>query len=195
MDRLWSPWRLAYVTGTGAGDGGCIFCEAARPAPDGANAAAALVLVRSRLCYVILNRFPYNNGHLMVVPNRHVATLAAASEAERVELMRLTRDAEVALTEAYQPQGINVGINLGRPAGAGIVDHVHIHLVPRWTGDTNFMSVVGNVRVLPEELGETAARLRPIFERLSRAGEAAVAGGSGEGGRAGEVGGPAGDAG
>ena len=104
----------------------------------------------------------------MIVPNRHVGTLAATTADERTELMRLARHAEIALTEAYAPQGINVGINLGRPAGAGIVDHLHVHLVPRWTGDTNFMSVVGNVRVLPEELGETAKRLRPIFERLAR---------------------------
>ena len=127
-----------------------------------------LVLFRGASCYVILNLYPYNNGHLMVVPLRHIGSLAAASGEELAEMMRLTRDAEIALTEAYQPQGINVGINLGRPAGAGVVDHVHIHLVPRWTGDTNFMSVVGNVRVLPEELGETARRLRPIFERLRR---------------------------
>ena len=102
------------------------------------------MLVRgARSCYVILNLYPYNNGHLMVVPNRHVASLAPRPPDELAEMMRLTRDAEMALTEAYQPQGINVGINLGRPAGAGIVDHLHIHLVPRWTGDTNFMSVVG----------------------------------------------------
>lgn len=162
MERLWSPWRLAYVTGTGGTRDGCIFCEAgAEPKPDD------LVLVRGRLAYVILNLYPYNNGHLMVVPKRHLASLAAATRDELDELMQLTRHAEIALSEAYVPQGINVGINLGRPAGAGIVDHLHIHLVPRWNGDTNFMSVVGNVRVLPEELGQTAARLRPIFERLA----------------------------
>ena len=136
----------------------CIFCEAG----DG------LILVRGPFCYVILNLYPYNNGHLMVVPNRHVGTLRAATAEELSDLMRLTRHAEIALTEAYTPQGINVGMNLGRPAGAGIVDHLHVHLVPRWTGDTNFMSVVGNVRVLPEDLGETAKRLRPIFERLAK---------------------------
>jgi ATP adenylyltransferase len=161
MERLWSPWRLAYVTGTGASDG-CVFCDVeAHPQRDD------LTLVRGRLCYVILNLYPYNNGHLMVVPNRHVATLHASTPEELTELMRFTRHAEIALAEAYKPQGINIGINLGRPAGAGVVDHLHIHLVPRWTGDTNFMSVVGNVRVLPEELGETAKRLRPIFERLA----------------------------
>jgi ATP adenylyltransferase len=104
----------------------------------------------------------------MVVPNRHVGTLALAAPEELAEMMRFTRDAEVALTEAYQPQGINIGINIGRAAGAGVVDHVHVHLVPRWAGDTNFMSVIGETRVLPEDLAATRNRLRPIFERLSR---------------------------
>jgi ATP adenylyltransferase len=104
----------------------------------------------------------------MVVPNRHVASLAASSSEEREELMRFTRHSEMALMEAYKPQGINVGINLGRPAGAGVVDHLHVHLVPRWNGDTNFMTVIGNVRVLPEDLTATRDRLQPIFERLAR---------------------------
>ena len=141
---------------------GCIFCEALDAAEP-----PRLLLYRSRLCYVILNLYPYNNGHLMVVPNRHVAALAGAEPGELAELMALTRHAEIALTEAYRPQGLNVGMNLGRPAGAGVADHLHVHVVPRWNGDTNFMSVVGNVRVLPEELAATAARLRPIFERLA----------------------------
>jgi ATP adenylyltransferase len=163
MERLWSPWRLAYVTGAaGADTPACIFCEAAGTGRD------ELVLVRTKLTYVILNRYPYNNGHLMVVPRRHVATLATSTPDELADLMRLTRHAEMALTEAYTPQGINVGINLGRPAGAGIVDHLHVHLVPRWNGDTSFISVIGNTRVLPEELDQTAARLRPIFERLAK---------------------------
>jgi ATP adenylyltransferase len=166
MERLWSPWRLPYVTGTGSVDG-CIFCDA-RGSVSPQSTRDDLVLFRGRVCYVILNLYPYNNGHLMVVPNRHVATLAAATSDELAELIRLTRHAEMALSDAYNPQGINIGVNLGRPAGAGIVDHLHVHLVPRWTGDTNFMSVVGNVRVLPEELSETANRLRPIFERLAR---------------------------
>jgi ATP adenylyltransferase len=163
MERLWSPWRLAYVTGTGSAEG-CIFCDAFSSLHDD------LVLVRGRLSYVILNLYPYNNGHLMVVPNRHFGTLAASTPDELNEMMHFTRHAEMALAEAYTPQGMNVGINLGRPAGAGVLDHLHIHLVPRWTGDTNFMSVIGNVRVLPEELGETAKRLRPIFERLAKDG-------------------------
>jgi len=138
----------------------CIFCE-----PRGPN--ADLVVFRGRLCYVILNLYPYNNGHLMVVPHRHLPDLTSTSAEERAELMSLARLSEIALGEAYSPHGINAGINLGRPAGAGVLNHLHIHLVPRWNGDTSFMSVVGNTRVLPEELPHTAARLRPIFERLA----------------------------
>ena len=163
MERLWTPWRLAYVTDAGADREGCIFCAAA-----GRLDRDELVVHAGRRCYVILNKFPYNSGHLMIVPRRHVGTLAALDSDELCELGVLTRRAEIALSEAYQPQGINVGMNLGRPAGAGVLDHLHVHLVPRWTGDTNFMTVVGNVRVLPEELPRTADRLRPIFDRLSR---------------------------
>jgi ATP adenylyltransferase len=165
MERLWTPWRLAYVTGASGSVSGCIFCDALAPAISDHD---PLVLIRCPDAYVILNRYPYNNGHLMVVTNRHVASLNGTTREEREALMGLTRHAEMALTEAYTPQGINIGINIGRPAGAGVVDHLHVHLVPRWNGDTSFMSVIGNVRVLPEELGQTAARLRPIFERLTR---------------------------
>jgi ATP adenylyltransferase len=160
MDRLWAPWRLEYVTGT-TPSGGCVFCEAS-PQRD------VLVLFEGRTCYIVLNLYPYNNGHLMVVPYRHVASLAALEPDELLEMATLTQRAEVALNEAYKPQGINVGINLGRPAGAGILEHIHVHAVPRWNGDTNFMTVVGGARVLPEDLGTSAGRLRPIFERLAR---------------------------
>jgi len=149
---------------TGTSSTGCIFCDAASASPDPAR--DALILIRGVTCYVILNLYPYNNGHLMVVPNRHIGSLAAATSDELVELIQLTRDAEISLNQAYSPQGLNIGINLGRPAGAGVLDHIHIHLVPRWSGDTNFMSVIGETRVLPEALDETARRLRPIFERL-----------------------------
>ena len=141
----------------------CVLCGAGP-----GSSRDDLVLVRTSLSYVVLNLYPYNNGHLMVVPNRHVATLASSTSEELGDLMRLTRHAEIALAEAYTPQGINIGLNLGRPAGAGIADHLHVHVVPRWTGDTSFITVVGNTRVLPEELSETAARLRPIFERLAK---------------------------
>jgi len=161
VDRLWSPWRLEYVSSTGEAHG-CVFCEAQT-----GGEGAALVLYRARHAFVILNLFPYNSGHLMVVPNRHIATLASATHDERCELMDLTRVAEQALTEVYRPQGLNVGMNLGRSAGAGIVDHMHVHVVPRWNGDTNFMTVVGDTRVLPEDIGETARRLREAFGRLA----------------------------
>ena len=154
MERLWSSWRLAYDTGSGEPKG-CIFCDALA-----ADDAATLVLARGASSFVILNLYPYNNGHLMVVPNRHIASLAAASPEELAELMRLTQAAEAALTEAYRPQGLNVGMNIGRPAGAGIADHMHIHVVPRWSGDTNFMSTLGMTRVLPEILEDTYRRLK-----------------------------------
>jgi ATP adenylyltransferase len=162
MDHLWSSWRLFYVTG-GAKSDGCVFC-AAQDAPD----AESLIVFRGRTAFVILNLYPYNNGHLMVVPNRHIATLAAATDDELCEMIALTQRAELALTEAYAPHGMNVGINLGKPAGAGILDHLHIHVVPRWNGDTNFMTTIGQTRVLPEELPQTAERLKPVFERLAR---------------------------
>lgn len=141
---------------------GCVFCDA-QTSPD----AQPLIVHEGLTCYAILNLYPYNSGHLLVVSRRHVAMLSELAIDELTELAVITQHAERALTEAYSPQGLNVGLNLGRPAGAGIADHLHVHLVPRWTGDTNFMSVVGQVRVLPEELPQTAARLRPIFARLA----------------------------
>ena len=162
MERLWAPWRLAYVTSASTGEaGGCIFCGALAASPP-----PVLILHRGARCFVILNKFPYNNGHLMVVPNRHAATLADMDPAELGELASLTRTAEMALTQAYSPHGLNVGINLGRAAGAGAPGHLHVHLVPRWDGDTNFMTVVADTRVVPEAPDTTAERLRPIFERL-----------------------------
>ena len=161
MDRLWSPWRLDYVT-RGDAPPGCIFCLADRR-PE----AEPLLLFEGVACYVILNLYPYNNGHLMVVPYRHVASLGALTAAELHEIAELTQRAEAALLEAYRPHGINIGVNLGKAAGAGVLEHVHVHVVPRWNGDTNFMTVGGEMRVLPEELGASAARLRPIFTRLA----------------------------
>ena len=162
MERLWSPWRLAYVTRTAKGEhDACIFCE-------GNGLDTSLVVLTGTTCFVILNLYPYNNGHLMVVPKRHLPDLTSTTAEEREELMALSRICEMAIAEAYHPHGINVGINLGRPAGAGVLDHLHIHMVPRWNGDTNFMGVVGNTRVLPEDLSTAAERLRPIFQRLAK---------------------------
>jgi ATP adenylyltransferase len=125
------------------------------------------VLLRGRHSFVILNLYPYNNGHLMVVPNRHVSTLESLEEPERNELMALTRLSEMALTEAYHPQGNEHRHQSRQGRGAGIENHLHVHLVPRWSGDTNFMTAVGETRVLPEELRETAARLKPIYAKLA----------------------------
>jgi ATP adenylyltransferase len=161
MDHLWSPWRLEYVISKKPER--CVFCDAPEPAnPD------PLVVFQSRLSYVVLNLYPYNNGHLMVVPYRHESTLAGLTRDEMNEVGALTQLSERVLREAYRLEGINVGVNLGAPAGAGIEDHVHLHLVPRWNGDTNFMTVVGETRVLPEDIRATAARLKPLFERLAR---------------------------
>lgn len=164
MERLFTPWRLAYVTGVSEAQG-CVFCAARHVELD---APDSLVVHRGAACFVVLNLYPYNNGHLMVVPDRHVGSLDALTLEERTELMELTRRSEVALTEVYHPHGLNVGINLGKAAGAGVLDHLHVHLVPRWNGDTNYMTVVGETRVLPESLEQTAARLRPVFARLGR---------------------------
>jgi len=174
MDRLWSPWRLPYIL-KGEEARGCIFCDPSTGAGQVASESPAeapfdqssLIVFRGKTSYVVLNRYPYNNGHLLVVPNRHIPSLAAATHEELCELIELTRQSEVALTEAYNPHGMNMGINLGKPAGAGVLDHLHMHIVPRWSGDTNFMTVVGETRVLPEELSQTAEKLRPIFERLA----------------------------
>jgi len=166
LEHLWSPWRLEYVTGDKPSSGGCIFCERGRTG-DLSHPPDPLVLFRGPTCFIVLNKYPYNNGHLMVVPYSHVPSLAGLKVEELNEIAALTQRSELALREAYSPDAMNIGINLGKPAGAGIVEHVHIHIVPRWNGDTNFMTVFGETRVLPEDLASTASRLRPIFEGLA----------------------------
>jgi ATP adenylyltransferase len=157
MDRLWTPWRLAYVTDASVSAPACIFCAAA------AAEVEPLVVHHGARSFVLLNKFPYNNGHLMVVPRRHAGRLADFDRDELSELVALCQLSERVLAHEYAPHGFNMGLNLGKPAGAGIEDHLHMHIVPRWNGDTNFISVVGETRVLPEELPATAARLRAAF--------------------------------
>ena len=157
---LWSPWRLKYVVSANRSRD-CIFCEVLTE-----NTESTLSLYQGETCFIQLNLYPYSPGHLMVVPKRHLPSLTSATVQERIEIITLTALAEVALTEVYAPQGLNVGINLGSAGGAGVVDHIHVHVVPRWSGDTNFMTVIGDTRVLPEELEQTAAKLRPVFKRL-----------------------------
>jgi ATP adenylyltransferase len=159
--RLWSPWRMAYVRGGGDGGGGCIFCDL--PAAGEEHDEENHLLARGGLSFVLLNAFPYNPGHLMVAPYRHVGRYRELTAAELAEMMAFAGTAIGALEEDAGAHGFNLGMNLGQAAGAGIADHLHLHLVPRWGGDTNFMPVVGETKVLPELLAETYQRLRPKF--------------------------------
>jgi ATP adenylyltransferase len=153
VERLWAPWRLEYV-GQADEQGGCVFCNAAEGEDE-----PGLVVHRGRESFVLLNKFPYASGHLMVAPYRHVGEFSELGDGEALEVHRLAAQGMGALGQLYGPQGFNVGWNLGRIAGAGVVDHVHLHLVPRWAGDTNFMPVLADVKVIPEHLVETRRRL------------------------------------
>ena len=158
MDYLWSPWRYRYVTGAEP-TSGCVFCQKVEQNEDEKN----LILYRGLNNFVLLNIYPYTSGHLMVAPYRHIAQLAQADDATWSELMMLTRKAEQAIQTAYKPEGINLGMNLGKSAGAGIADHIHMHVLPRWQADSNFISVIGETRVLPEALADTYRKLKPLF--------------------------------
>ena len=159
MERLWSPWRHEYISATGSQDptNSCIFCVAkADPSQDEIH----FVIHRGEESFVILNRYPYISGHLMIAPYAHVAKLSEASTSATNEMMDLAKRCELALEEVYQPEGFNLGMNLGRVAGAGVAGHIHLHVLPRWGGDTNFMSTVADTRVLPEDLVMTYQKLR-----------------------------------
>lgn len=155
MKRIWSPWRSKFVQSK-IKPVGCIFCKAVKQQDGIEN----LIIARGNLAFVILNRFPYTTGHVMIVPFAHKPSYEQLDRATRSEMMELINQTTVVLRKIYQPEGFNVGANLELPAGAGIADHVHFHIVPRWIGDTNFMSTVGEVRVLPEDLGESYRRLK-----------------------------------
>jgi len=159
MKRLFSPWRLRYVASAARRERGCVFCRAAR----GRSDRGSLVVARGRTHYVILNKYPYNNGHLMIVPCEHLASPALSEPESLAEMMALAVRCETALRSAYKPSGINLGMNLGRSAGAGIEGHYHLHVVPRWDGDTNFMTVVHDTRVVPEALDTTWRRLKTLL--------------------------------
>jgi len=163
MDVLWAPWRMAYVGG-GAALAGCIFC----PLPDVSD-RERLVLGRTPVSVVMLNRYPYASGHLMIAPRRHTADLSALPDDEYGDLAQTLRRSMASVREALRPQGMNVGMNLGACAGAGIVDHLHWHVVPRWTGDTNFMTTAAETRVMPQHLLATYDALRPAFAWLDDA--------------------------
>jgi ATP adenylyltransferase len=150
---------MAYVTSQDDAGAGCALCRAR----DGAGTAERLVVHRGERCFVVMNLYPYTSGHVMVTPNRHVASLVEATPEELSELMALARRMEQAFREEYKPDGVNLGMNLGRAAGAGIADHIHMHVVPRWSGDTSFMTVVSDTRVLPETPEQACERLRKRF--------------------------------
>ncbi|HTS01876.1 MAG TPA: HIT domain-containing protein [Thermoanaerobaculia bacterium] len=162
MEALFTPWRAAYLAGGGVDPGGCLFCEL--PKHDDAE---ALVVHRGRTAYAVLNRYPYTNGHVMITPFAHRAGLADMTPDERHEVADLAARFETALRETYRPHGFNAGCNLGRSAGAGVANHVHVHLVPRWDGDTNFLTVLGGTRTIPEDLPTTRARLAAALARVS----------------------------
>jgi ATP adenylyltransferase len=155
MDYLWTPWRYRYIADA-LKDEGCIFCAAVAAGDD----AKALIVFRGVKSFVILNRYPYTSGHVMVVPYAHVADLSAAEPEALSEMMRISQRVHAALEKTYHPQGYNLGMNLGRSAGAGVTGHLHLHVLPRWEGDTNFMTVVSETRVEPEELSTTYEKLR-----------------------------------
>lgn len=163
MKHLWAPWRIQYIKGPPPA--GCIFCVLPREGRDREHR----IVYQGQRVFVILNTFPYNSGHLMIVPHRHVADLGALEDGEALELVHLTTAAMDAIRDTYGAEGFNVGLNLGRAAGAGIIDHVHLHVVPRWVGDTNFMPVLGEVKVLPEDLSVTRDRLaKALLDVLAR---------------------------
>ena len=165
MDFLWTPWRYNYVTGAAEGGArqGCVFCRIIEAdVPD----HQSLIVHRAERNFVVLNRYPYTSGHMMVVPYEHVAKLAAASKETAAEMMELTRRVEGVLDRLYQPDGVNVGMNIGRAAGAGVARHIHMHALPRWAADSNFATVIGETRVLPEALDLTWERARAEFQRF-----------------------------
>jgi ATP adenylyltransferase len=157
VERLWTPWRRAYIEGPA--DSGCFLCAKAAHTEDRAN----LIVYRCEHVFVVLNLFPYNTGHLLVAPYDHIGDLPALDAEVAAELMRVTQRSTSVLEAEYKPHGFNIGMNLGRVAGAGLPDHLHVHIVPRWNGDTNFMPIVGDTKVLPESLEQTYDRLEPHF--------------------------------
>jgi ATP adenylyltransferase len=160
MNYLWSPWRMKYIENNMKVDG-CVFCDE----PTHLDCADNLIVYRGKAAFVILNRFPYTSGHLMIVPFEHQPSVELLPAETRAEIMELASRAVQVLQEVYSPQGFNLGMNIGVAAGAGIAEHVHLHVVPRWGGDTNFMSTLGSTRVLPESLEDTYRKVKAGWEK------------------------------
>jgi ATP adenylyltransferase len=160
VERLWTPWRRAFIeSATADAQTTCFLCAGPAAQDDPAN----LILLRAEHTYVLMNLYPYNSGHLMIAPYAHTGDLVGLDSSIAQEMMALTQRSVGVLQQVYRPEGFNIGMNLGKPAGAGVPDHLHIHVVPRWTGDTNFMPIVGGTKVLPETLEQTYDRLAPLF--------------------------------
>lgn len=163
MDQLWAPWRMPYIQQSEP-EPGCLFCKLGQEEMN----ERSLVVFRGPRCFVVLNRYPYNSGHLLVAPFQHTGRLEAVQPEVGADLFTTTQLAVRVLESAMSPDGFNLGINVGDVAGAGIADHVHVHVVPRWNGDTNFMPVLADVKVIPELLSATASKLRPVFTELAQ---------------------------
>jgi len=160
MENLWTPWRYKYIVSDKSG--GCIFCEALQ----NAASSKSLVVHRGKYNLVMLNRYPYSNGHIMIAPNEHIASPELSGSNTLVEMFMLMQNCLEALRESYKPNGFNIGMNLGRTAGAGIDDHYHLHIVPRWEGDTNFMTVLNDVRLIPQDLNDAYDQLKPLLCKI-----------------------------
>ncbi len=159
MDRLWAPWRIEYIRNPNRG---CFLCEALKQKDE----KKVLIVEKNSKAFVIMNRYPYNNGHLLIAPTRHIGLIEELNEDEMIEMHRLISRAIKAMAITIHPEGFNIGINLGRVAGAGLVNHIHIHLVPRWQGDTNFMPISGETKVISEALLETYEKIKEGLKRL-----------------------------
>jgi ATP adenylyltransferase len=162
MKILYAPWRITYIKWFSKKERECFLCEVSRDEDDARN----LVVHRGQSCFVILNRYPYNNGHLMIAPYRHVRRITDLGDDELLEMIKLLKLSIAALESEYKPDGFNVGLNIGKAAGAGLEEHIHLHIVPRWVGDTNFMPVLANTKVIPESLEESWRRLRDRLQAL-----------------------------
>ena len=160
MDWLWSPWRYRYVSQV-SDSSTCVFCD--KGAADAAKDRENLVLFRGQHCYALLNLFPYTSGHLMIVPYTHIAELSDVPAPALAEMMELAQRSEKILKQVYRCDGLNIGMNLGKAAGAGIAGHIHLHVLPRWFADSNFMTTIGESRIIPEDLATTWEKLRPLF--------------------------------
>lgn len=156
MEHLWAPWRMKYITSTNEKGQTCFLCDKPKQKTDAEN----YLLYRGTTCFIVLNAFPYNNGHLMVAPYRHTGKLEDLADDERNELFTTVNKGVVILKKVFNPDGLNVGLNLGKAAGAGVSDHLHVHIVPRWNGDTNFMPVLADVKVVSEALEDTYSKLK-----------------------------------